>query len=99
MSRKKSRTTRRPRHRRRLQRRRRRIGRKWAGDADAMHKHIIKFDKRQAKYDTLASKAKDKEKYSAAGLKIWCRVWKKCKDRVILPKAEKVRAYAMMLKH
>ena len=34
---------------------------KRAGDADAVRKHIVKFDKRQANYEALVSKDKDKE--------------------------------------
>ena len=34
---------------------------KRAGDADAVRKHIVKFDKRQAKYEALISKDKDEE--------------------------------------
>ena len=62
-----------------------------------MCKHIAKFDKRQARYKTLLSKAKDEEKYSAAKLKIWCSVWKMKGDGVILSKAEEARAHATHL--
>ena len=70
---------------------------KRAGKADAVRKHIVKFDKRQAKYEELVRKAKDEEKYSAAELKIWCSVRKMKGDGVIPSKAEEVRTYAMML--
>jgi hypothetical protein len=60
-------------------------------------KHIIKFNKRQDKYEALVDKAKDEEKYSAADLKIWCSVRKKKEDGVIPSKADEVRTYAMML--
>ena len=70
---------------------------KRAVDADAVHKHIIKFDKRQANYEALISKDKDEEKYSAAELKLWCSVRKMKGDGVIPSKAEEVRTYAMML--
>ena len=56
---------------------------KRAGNTDAVHKHIVKFNKRQDKYKALVDKAKDKEKYSAADLKIWCSIRKKKEDGVI----------------
>ena len=70
---------------------------KRAGDANAVRKHIVRFNKRQANYEALVSKDKDEEKYSAAELKIWCSVWKIKGDGVIPSKAEEVRAYAMKL--
>ena len=48
--------------------------RQWAGNANAVCKHIAKFNKRQDEYEALVSKAKDKEKHSAAELRIWCSV-------------------------
>ena len=72
---------------------------KRAGDTDTVRKHIIKFDKRRAKYEALVSKAKDKEKYSAAELEIWCSVRKMKRVGVIPSKAEKVRVYRLMLKN
>ena len=71
---------------------------KRTGNANAVRKHIVKFDKRQDKYEALVSEAKDEEQYSAAELKIWCSVRKKKGGGVIPSKAEEVRAYTTMLK-
>ena len=80
----KIRRLRRPRRRKRLQRRHKKDRKKQAGNANAVRKDIVNFDKRQAKYKALISKAKDKEKYSMADLKIWCSVWK-IKGDVVIP--------------
>ena len=56
---------------------------KRADAAEAVRKHIVKFDKRQANYEALVSKDKDEDKYSAAELKIWCSVRKMKGDGVI----------------
>ena len=70
---------------------------KRVGHTDAVRKHVVKFNTRQDTYKALVSKTKDKEKYSAAKLKIWCSFQKKKEDGVISPKVEEVRAHATML--
>ena len=71
---------------------------KWASGANAVRKLIIKFNKRQDKYKALVSKAKDKDKYSAAELKIWYSVCKTKENGVIPSKADEVWTYTTTLK-
>ena len=72
--------------------------RKWASNTYTVRKHMIRFNNRQDKYEALVSKAKDKEKYSAAEDKIWCSIQKKKEDGVILSKVQEVRTYTRMVK-